>query len=343
MSINIDQFRTGADSRWELPLFSTDLGAGVMPLFVNKDDQLFHIGTAFLISAAGVFATASHCIMEALRFHGVLDRDFEPGKDYDLLNSSVKLSVLHIHNYGEGVRFSIWSVANMQVAHPTDVAFGFLHGVDAPSPVAPARLSFAVPAPDSLVRAIGYPKNDLPPISLEAIREKRFDWANYRPKLVVAEGRVRGTVMQGYGIVKGPCLVTECPTEHGMSGGPVVNQAGDVCGVVSAGATLDNITGSTLSLLHPTLPVGLKVVWTPHPAVALNFGMPLIMAVDRGLVKSDGTENLHRLVADGERFRVDPVIDRQHVSRVFDNAQDFWDERPARPASPEKPPETLRN
>src|SRR5262249_50496068 len=155
---------------------------------------------------------------------------------------------------------------------------------------------FAVPPPDSLVRAIGYPRNDLPPISLEAIREKRFDWMTYRPKLVVAAGRVRGTVMQGYGIVKGPCLVTECPTEHGMSGGPVVNEAGDVCGVVSAGATLDNTTGSTLSLLHPTLPVGLKMLWRPHPAVTLNFGMPLIMAVDRGLVKSDGTEDRHRLV-----------------------------------------------
>lgn len=68
--LRIDQFRGGEQLRWPLPPFDTDLAAGIMPLFVIKDEELHHIGTAFLVSTAGIFATASHCVMEALRVHG---------------------------------------------------------------------------------------------------------------------------------------------------------------------------------------------------------------------------------------------------------------------------------
>lgn len=133
MSIDVEQFRRGDERRWEIPLFATDLTAGVMPLFVNKDDFLHHIGTAFLISGAGVIATAAHCIAAAMRLHGLDPDRFPPGEEHDLLNTQVKLSVLHIHKDGERVQCSIWSVANAQIAHPTDVAFGCLHDIDAPT------------------------------------------------------------------------------------------------------------------------------------------------------------------------------------------------------------------
>jgi hypothetical protein len=304
-----------------------------MPLFVIKDDQLHHIGTAFLISAHGVFATAGHCIMEAMRVHGISTDHFEPGGEYDLLHTDVKLSVLHAKTENGRVQLMLLPVMNMQVALPGDVAFGFLNGAFSKELLDAPRLSFGIPSAGSIVRAIGFSKNELPPIPMDLALAGEFDWPAYQPLLTVAIGRVRGTVLQGYGLVKGPCLLTDCPTENGMSGGPVINEAGDVCGVVSASASLEEGQGSLVSLLFPTLPVGLQVVVKPHPVFTLNLGIPLLMAVQRGLIRSDGTEKLHDIVIDGDQVRVDPLVAKEHLGGVFERAQDLWDQRPATPRS----------
>jgi hypothetical protein len=332
MPINISQFRAGDERRWNIPLFETDITAGVMPLFVNKGEMLYHIGTAFLISSAGVFVTASHVIAEALRQHGLWHGEFPPGED-DLLRTDVKLSALHIYTRGNEARFSIWSVANVQIAHPTDVAFGFLHGVDAPMERASCSVSFDVPAPDSWVQAIGYPTNDLPPIDLMSVRDNRFDFRAYQPTLVAAAGQVRGLVLDGfYPVANGPCLVTDCPTIPGMSGGPVVNESGNVCGVVSANLYLpDGLEGSALSMLYATLPIPVRVVWRPTPQFTMNVTIPIVLAAQRGLLKSDGSHVLHRIVVDEFGTRVDPLIRGEHLSRVFANRRDYWDDRPAQP------------
>lgn len=246
MRADFDKFRLGDAREWEVPLFETDLPAAIMPLFVNKDETLHHIGTAFLISGAGIIATASHCIAEALRFHDLAQDDFPGGTDHDLTGSGVKLSVLHLQTDGIRVHAFLWSIAHIQVALPTDVAFGTLYDVGAPKNVPALRLSFDVPAPNSRVRAVGYPKNDLPPISLTAARDGKFDWSGYQPTLSAAVGQVRGALLQGCPPVKGPCLATNCPTKNGMSGGPVINEVGDVCGVVSASMMLEEGNGSTL-------------------------------------------------------------------------------------------------
>jgi hypothetical protein len=310
-----------------------------MPLFVNKDDFLHHVGTAFLISAAGVIATASHCIMAAFRLHDIPQNQFQGGRDYDLLQTEVKLSVLHIHHDGQRASFSLWSVANAQIAHPTDLAFGFLHDVDAPTARAAPSLSFRVPAPDSWVQVIGYPGNDLPPINMKMAREGTFDWRAYQPTLLAATGKVKGIILQRCEpVTTGPCIITDCPVSHGMSGGPVISDNG-VCGVVTANTYLeDGSDGSALSLFYPALPIPLNLAWTPHPQFTLTSQVPLIQAAEWGLVKSDGTHRMHRIVGDGGQFRVDPFIAKDHLYRVFDNRRDFCDGRPSRPLPPESLP-----
>jgi hypothetical protein len=310
-----------------------------MPLFVNKDEVLHHIGSAFLISPAGLIATASHCIAEALRVHGFAPDEFRPGEEYDLLQTKVKLSVLHVHSADARANFSIWSVANMQVAHPTDVAFGCLHDVDAPAARAVPALTFEVPGPDTWLHAIGYPANNLPPLELRAARDKTFDWRAYQPTLVAATGQVKAVILHGYTpITRGPCVVTDCPTLRGMSGGPVITGAG-VCGVVSGSTHLeDGADGSVLSLLYPTLSIPLDLVLHPAPNFAFRTRISLFAAAERGLVKSDGSHRRHRIVEDDGKFRVDPLIDAAHLPRVFDTRRDFVEARPSRPLAPEPPP-----
>jgi hypothetical protein len=336
VSIDIHKFRKGDERQWQVPLLDSDLPAGIMPLFVNKDEFLFHVGTAFLISSTGVIATAAHCIKEAIRRHDVQLEDADGDMEYDLLQTKVKLSVLHIHNDGQCAHFSIWSVANIQIAHPTDIAFGFLHGVDAPTARAVPCLSFRVPSPDDWVQAIGYPTNTLPPIDFTRARNRTFDWSSYLPTLLASTGQVKAIILRDcQPVTKGPCIVTDCPTLPGMSGGPVVCQ-NTVCGVVTNNLHLpDGADGSALSLFYPALPVSLNLVWNPHPKFNISFRMPLVQAAERSLVKSDGTHLMHRFRKDGDQYRVDPLIEKEHLRYVFDTRADFWNGCPSQPLSSE--------
>lgn len=333
MTINVKQYRKDEENRWSVPLFETALSSGIMPLFVNKDEVLYHIGTAFLICRFGVFVTAAHCILQALAEHGFDTKEFEPGHDYDLdlLKTNVKLSVLHWHNDGDRIRASVWSVASMTAFPPTDVAYGSLNIHNQPNPVVIPTLSFALPGCETEVLTLGYPKNNFPPIDLRLVHEGRFDWSAYRPPLVVTAGRVSATILRGYNFAKGPCAITTCPTENGMSGGPVINAAGNVCGIVSGSMILAEGNGSLASLLYPVLCMPIRTVWEPQKGFRMNVDTPLIDAVPRGWVKSDGTEQLHRVVKENGRWRVDPQVTIDNRRCIFDTRADYHDDRPSQP------------
>ena len=302
-----------------------------MPLFVHLGDELHHIGTAFLISRFGLFATASHCIMEALRLSGHSPDQFRPGSDYDLTLSDVRMSVLYTIREGDDVRFAIWSVEHIQMVPPTDVAYGSLLSEKAPKPVLAARLGFAIPTKGECVRAIGYPSVLPNPLPLARIKAGDFDWRTFTSTLVAVAGSVLGTTIQGHGNVRGPCVIADCPSEHGMSGGPVINEQGNVFGVVSGSAILEEGSGAKVSLFYPTLTIGLKLTWRPTPSVTFNYGSPLLTAIQQGLVQTDGTERLHQIAEDGERVRVDPSVKKSEAAFIFDTAADFCDGRPSKP------------
>jgi hypothetical protein len=168
------------------------------------------------------------------------------------------------------------------------------------------------------------------------VHEQRFDWGAYQPTLVAAIGQVKGIILQRFApATTGPCIVTDCHTLPGMSGGPVFSADG-VCGVVTANALLpDGADGSVLSLLYPALPIPLKIVWNPGAGLQVNYQTPLIGAIDQGLVKADGTHRMHRIIEDEHGFRVDPRIEIAHSDRVFDTRDDFCSGRPSTPLSAE--------
>jgi len=302
-----------------------------MPLFVIKNDILYHIGTVFLICRFGVFLTAAHCISQALHEHGFDMPESHSDKEYDLLRSQIKMAVLHWHRDGDRIKVRTWNVLSMTVFHPTDIAFGSLDIHDQPNVVTTPTLSFAIPDGESSVYALGYPKNDLPPIDLQQARDGLFDWRNYQPPLMAAAGTVNATILQGYNYTKGPCIVTTCQTENGMSGGAVINSQGSVCGIVSGSAILSGGDGALASLLYPVLCMPIRSVWEPAQGFRMNFNIPLLEAIPKGWVKSDGTHELHRIVDNNGQLQVEPLVSVENGRYIFDNRASYHADQPSLP------------
>ena len=325
VGINLEQGRPTGESSWELPPYGHPLAQGVYPLLVDKDGQLTPLGTAFCFSRLGFVATAEHIIRDAFRYHWRGDAlrlmDQLP-KSYGL--NDIGLSVFHHHKSGENsYTVYIWPVENIQGAQPTDVVYGFPKFQNR-FPFLPLPISFEVPRIGSRVICVGYSDTCFPDggIPSDDIRCGHSNWVKaYRNSFRATEGRVTRIFTQRFaaGFIKGPCFAIDVEVEHGMSGGPVFNQAGYVCGVVSAGASnFFNSPASIVSLLYPTLLTGIKFGVSMGP-VRLSGTQPLLTLIDRGAVLTDGSEILVTFRPAGREVEIGPMIRKEDAPYVHDD------------------------
>lgn len=105
---------------------------------------------------------------------------------------------------------------------------------------------------------------------------------------------------------RGPCCACSltCPTPqqdpssflididvpHGMSGGPVFNEAGFVCGVVSSGARhFFGVPATLVSMLYPTLLTTIRRQATIGP-LSLDAERRMLELIETKSVRTDGSE-----------------------------------------------------
>jgi len=123
--------------------------------------------------------------------------------------------------------------------------------------------------------------------------------------------------------IEGPCALVECDVPYGMSGGPVFNEAGQVCGIVSAGLSkLLGHNATLVSLLYPFLLTPIKIGAQMGP-LKLTGEHPLMSYIASGGILTDGSEvglNLHKI--EGE-WAVGPRVHRDDAKHVFANFAAF--------------------
>lgn len=339
--MDLRSFRSGNEPEWELPQWDNPLSQGVFPLLRRHEDRLYPIGTAFCVSRFGIIATAKHCIDEAAKNERNPRSLEEPGH-YDLKDNG--LSVLHYHLVERDVvRFTVWPITNVAGAPPTDAVFGsLLTGTPATALLSP-RLSPGLPETGTPVMTVGYRFPDelvRNGMSASEIGAGTFDWTtNYEHKLVVVAGQVGTLFLHRHRFVGGPCFLTGRKTYSGQSGGPVFNDAGNVCGIHS-GCTLSE--GGIASMIYPTLTARLRVTFNFGPSFKMNFDQPIGYLMLNGAIRTDGTEKLVRITQDSHGIRIDPIFPKDAKLDIYDDAHTHSDGRPSRrlPLTPEDPPRT---
>ena len=326
LNIGLTEHRPPGAMTWELPPWGHGLARGVFPLLISVADELTPIGTAFCISRTGIAASATHLVRELFRFEPrgeeILKAQELPSQ-YRLRHTG--LGLLHTHWASDEIfQVNVWPVEGAYGAPPTDVLY--LHPqFQREFSYLPLKLSFAVPPLGSRVFCVGYSDAVLPRgvLSRADLESGRIgDWfQHYRHKFLVTEARVMDVFTQGFarGFGGGACFAVDAELAAGQSGGPVFNDAGYVCGVISATVTsFLNRPASLISLFYPSLLTEITFGCQIGP-MRFDATHCLIDLVDYGTVQTDSSEELATFVREHDRWSVGIMTRRSDSHAMFDD------------------------
>jgi hypothetical protein len=312
--LNVLEGRKGQESEWDIPLREPSHHWAV-PLAVMEDGQPRRVGTAFHFSRLGHLFTARHCVDEALHSN---DRGTDLARRPRPVQLAGQLIAIRAEDEKRDKVLGL-AVQTVTAPEPTDLAcLSTITQGRLPQLTLP--LSFALPDAGSTVRCFGFPSDasgKLFPDSLHAV-----------------EGTVKAYFPPGFSRVymRGPCFLVDANVPHGMSGGPVVNEQGAVCGVVSAGA--EQFMGEPSCLVAPLYPA-LLIEVALHAVPAANFRIngtrTFLDLCAEGYVTTDGSEDRVHFLNDDQGTEIGPLISKPNSACVYNSFEDYQAGRKSSP------------
>jgi hypothetical protein len=335
MRMNLRDFRKSQnDLEWELPAWGHPISQGVMPLLIGVQGRLFPIGTIFATGKKVIFlVTATHNINEILKVDPRFARAITQGMlegSHDL-SDGYTLYALHHRMDGNNVHLTLWPLEKVDGASPTDVVFTHpKFSTDIQTLVTP--LSFDFPAAGEVVLSIGYSEFIYPEqgIDLKAVETGSFDWlGSYSHRLFVTEGTVKRIFTQKFAstYLAGPCFAFSPEIRSGMSGGPIYNAGGNVCGVNSATASSFFEKPMSLgSVFYPMLTRPLRFGANLGP-LSINASHTMLDLIAHGTLETDGSERHVAFTSDGQTgdLVAHPRIHLDNSGCVHDDFAAFQD------------------
>jgi hypothetical protein len=268
----------------------------VMPLLVISGESLTAIGTGFVITSNGLMMTAAHVLEEAVK-HGIPRKRQDGGLDYDLQLYAVYVTNRKNDDCDQYIGGPL-PVVKFWHSPELDIAFCRLGSPYPESnwmPNLPVfRLSPSVPTVGERICGCGYHQmkgNIGHPTENGKIEVHYSQDTAYTPGRVIEVYPVRRDSV----MLRFPCFRTDARFDAGMSGGPVVNQEGNVCGVICSSLPGDQSNPAHLSYA--------SLIW---PA----FGTPI--EIERAGQKP-ATTTLYDLAGEG-RVEVDASFNSIQVT-----------------------------
>lgn len=327
IDIPLEFGRDPGQSTWLLPPWGHVVSLGVFPLLTGAKGTLELVGTAFSFSKLGFCGTALHSILEVCKAEGISVPDLRTppsGQHSRIRLRNSTLAVLHHTQAADAtIDAAIWPLETVDAFPPTDVAITFpKFQTDFPYLTLP--ITFDVPRVGSVVKCIGYSSAGAGAEKLELAAFATGGVSvpiTYEHTLQVVEARVTDIFVRRFsaGYVGGPCFAIDAEVPHGMSGGPVVNDEGFVCGVVAAGATAFFGQATTLiSMLYP-LALGHVRFGAKTGPLTLTSTQTLLDLVTLSLVRTDGSERRLAFARDLGHDVVCPAIPKADHAFVHDD------------------------
>ena len=257
----------------------------VSPIFVKVGGSLKFIGTGFRINTKGTMLTAAHVVKDIIEKSGMVIKDNKIRKEKK------------IHAYALNIETErLIRISNMNYDSASDV--GVLLLADDENSVNSLRLLLSIASPkiDETVILYGFHKvtSDIKVdedgrILSGEIKEYKTAFSNGVVKEVY-------TLYRDESLLRFPSFRTNVRSEHTMSGGPIINEAGYVCGVLSSG--YDKESGfdyeSYGSLLYPTM----------HTDIMFRVGdnikrLKMLKCMQKNIIFSDGSYKYFKEKPDG--------------------------------------------
>lgn len=302
----VPDFLTGADLSASVPTedhaftvlgpHHSPLQLAIMPVVGWDGRRLIPFGTCFSMTSTGVVLTAWHVIEDFVEEYGGATHEGEAGL-YVIYESDQPISLASQTVIGGPI--PVVSYAN---SGQNDICLLKLALPRRPQiRLPPIAVHVGRPVPGAGCSAIGYPLMSLEGDVLrrEANLERVTDVV-YERRVAVSRGRVeeihdeRRDRMMDF-----PCFMTTARFDPGMSGGPVVTDDGQVCGIVCSDFQLAEAESgvgpiSYASLLAPVLE--LEVAQSTGSATVTELAA-------RGAIAVTGHEDLDvRAADDGRRL-----------------------------------------
>jgi hypothetical protein len=269
--------------------FGSDMQKVVMPIFAEEGDNIASTGTGFVIGDR-LMMTAAHVIRDALaKGRRVLGQD---GRWLDANG----LYAMYVSSERHGPQLEHYLGGLLPIDHVwcndlMDIGLCWLRvPVIAGKPLRLLRmpLSPGLPKVGDPITAFGYHGLSEP---LRADTEGNRELP-YNLKGSFSGGTILDVheLKRDSGMLPFPCFRTSARFDGGMSGGPVVNSKGSVCGVICAGSgrSSDGTYSSYASLLW--IAMGSTINIAPHEGAPVE-SRTLMDLVSSGFIKTDGTEN----------------------------------------------------
>lgn len=242
----------------------------------DAGQELLPLGSGFFV-APYIALSARHVIDEiAKRFHGCtlpeIKDELAFGIDFAVLHPQYGLMKWAVMGYGYTSTVDVVALL-VEPRDPVQLPEGFKWELP--------TLSFAQAVEGEEISALGYPQS-----------YHRFDsevGSRVRIQPHSSNGYIRQIheLRRDSAMLPYPCYETDARIEGGMSGGPVFNSAGQVCGVINSSFELELGGGEPVSYVAALWPcAGIELTNTVNPISKSPKPYYLQALVDDGLIKS---------------------------------------------------------
>jgi hypothetical protein len=262
-----------------------------LALAANKGDNWIPSGTAIVISPY-LAITAKHVIegfwhkFESSR----LVADHGSSRGYSATDKAGTFSISAFQVLPGGTSGQLWSVTKIVLSTFTDVAF--LHLTNPIGAVQgyqwrAVKMSLAPPPIGARVSGFGYRS---PRMVVQESNDTNvsLEWHDV-PTTTIGEvvevfGRRRDSSMLSF-----PCYRTNARFEHGMSGGPVFNDQGLLCGLICSGTETETDYYSHATTLWPSMGTPIDIEREGQPG---GHSYPVLELARDGYIRAEGWERV---------------------------------------------------
>lgn len=284
--------------------FGHRIQGAILPIMSLVDDEIIPLGTAFAVTMDGMLMTAKHLFDE-------IDTEKMEFKRRKGDGNYKKMSLHALFVAGKNDDNSdymggLWQIDHVWFDANHDIAFCWLNkGMIGDQQLllsSVLKLSFQPPKIGENTIAFGYYGNNAKYTG--EIRDGKTV-VDYSQKTAFTQGRVIEVFKEkrDSGFLNFPCFQIDSRFELGMSGAPVFNEKGSVCGIVCASTKMEDDQEylSYASLLYPALIIKLGVKIEESDIKNEHYFYEYI---ERNVISIDGKVEVSVDLNNKEKFKI---------------------------------------